>query len=441
MGSVVFEVLIILLLVVANGAFAMSEIAVISARKARLQQLVDEGAAGARIALSLANAPGRFLSTVQIGITLIGILAGAYGGATISEKLALELSHVRLIGPYSRAIGVGVVVAGITYLSLVIGELVPKQLALGNAERIACAVAAPLKVLSRMAAPVVHLLTRSTTVVLWLLRVQEPASRLLVTEEEIRIMIRQGARQGLFALSEQEILERVFRLDDRTISTVMTPRTEIVWLDPQAPLEETRAAVSMSQHTRFPVAREGLDQVLGLVDAKDLLVQSMNGQPLDLEAALRPALFVPEGVSILNVLTQLKEAHSQIALVIDEYGSIEGLVTLTDVLEAIVGDMPLPGETIEPGIVQREDGSWLMDGRLLVEEMKEFLGIQELPEEGVGYQTLGGFVMASLGRIPSTSDRFEWAGFAFEVVDMDERRVDKVLVERRQLAADGGEWA
>lgn len=380
------------------------------------------------MALELANTPNQFLSTIQIGITLIGILAGAFGGATLAEELAAELSRVRWLAPYSEAIGVSVVVMGITYLSLVVGELAPKRLALNNAERIASTVAPWMQTLSRVASPVVRLLSLSTELVLRALGMR-PSLETPVTEEEIKLMIEQGTQVGVFVPAEQEMVKQVFRLADRTVGALMIPRPEVIWLDPNDSPEEVRRKITASGYSQFPVAQGELDNVLGLVYATDLLTQILDGQLIDLQAALRPALYVPESMLVLDVLERLKETYSQVVLVIDEYGGFQGLITIHDILEAIVGDIPLPDEVAEAEVVQREDGSWLMDGRLLVDELKEIVRLEKLPyEEEARYQTLGGLVMTSLGRVPSTGDNFEWGGLRFEVVDMDGHRVDKVLV-------------
>lgn len=428
MDSVALEMVFVVLLVITNGVFAMSEIAVVSARKVRLQQRADTGDRGAYIALELAKTPSQFLSTIQIGITLIGVLAGAFGGATLAEELAAELSRVRFLAPYSEAIGVSIVVVGITYLSLVVGELAPKQLALNNAERIASTVAPLMQTLSRVASPAVRLLSFSTELVLRALGMR-PSSDMPVTEEEIKLMIEQGTQVGVFVPAEQEMVKQVFRLADRTVGALMIPRPEVIWLDPNDSLEEVRHKITASGYSQFPVAQDDLDNVLGLVYAKDLLAQVLSGQPADLKAALRPALIVPESMLVLEVLERLKETRSQVVLVIDEYGGFQGLITIHDILEAIVGDIPLPDEVAEAEVVRREDGSWLMDGRLLVDELRDIIRLKKLPYEGERhYQTLGGLVMTCLGRIPSTGDHFEWGGLRFEVVDMDGRRVDKVLV-------------
>ncbi|HXH10628.1 MAG TPA: hemolysin family protein [Alphaproteobacteria bacterium] len=428
MPSVTFEMVIIFLLIIANGVFAMSEIAVVSARRARLQQWANTGDTRARAALELANAPNQFLSTIQVGITLIGILAGAFGGATIARELEAELLEIPFLAPYSHAISLGIVVLSITYASLIVGELVPKRLALNNPERIAAAVAAPMRALSHLVSPVVYLLSLSTEAVLRVLGVR-PSAEPPVTEEEIRLLLEQGARAGAFEAVERAMVERVFRLGDRRVAGVMTPRTEIVWLDVDASPEEIRRTVTESVHSRFLVAQESLDNVLGVVHAKDLLARAFVGQPIDLMALAQQPLYVPESMRALHVLELFKQSGTHIALVVDEYGGIQGLVTPSDILEAIVGDIPSAEELREPQAVQREDGSWLLDGMLSVDEFKELLQLRALPGEEQGvYQTLAGFVIMHLGRIPSAADHFEWGGLRFEVVDMDGNRVDKVLV-------------
>ena len=428
MPPTMFEALVIFLLIILNGVFAMSEMAVVSARKSRLQQWAEAGNARARAALELANAPNQFLSTVQIGITLIGILAGAFGGATIATALASWLDGIPLLAPYSRALSLAIVVAIITYLSLIVGELVPKRLALNNPERLAAAIASPMRALSRIAHPVVHLLGLSTEFVLRMLGMQstpEPP----VTEEEIRALIAQGAQAGMFEEAEREMVDRVFRLGDRRVGAVMTPRPEIIWLDRDAPPEEIRDTITQSAHSRFLVAEGSLDNVLGVVHAKDLLVHCLGEQTVDLNATLQQPLYVPESMRALKVLELFKQSRTHIALAVDEYGGIQGLVTPNDILESIVGDLPEAGEVVEPLAQQREDGSWLLDGMLPVDEFKALFHLGPLPgEDQAVYHTVAGFVIMQLGRIPAAADSFEWEGLKIEVVDMDGNRVDKVLV-------------
>jgi putative hemolysin len=428
MSSLSLEVFFVVALILVNGVLAMAEMAVVSARKIRLQQRASEGDEKARAALFLAEDPGDFLSTVQIGISLVGILAGAFGGATIAEQLAARLSEILWLAPYSEALSVGVVVLAITYLSLVFGELVPKRLALNNAERTAATLAGPMRTLARLTSPAVRLLSFSTDLVLRLLGAKK-SNEPLVTEEEVRVMIEQGTEAGVFEAAEQDMVAGVFRLGDRRVGTLITPRTEIVWLDLEDPPEVNQRKIIESVHSIFPVAEGSLDNVLGVVLAKDLLVSSLEGRPVILKDLLREPLYVPENMAALKALELLRAARLPMALVIDEYGGLQGMVTLNDILQAIVGEVSAPGEGEEPGIIQREDGSWLLDGMLPVDEFAELFDLDELPEiETAQYQTLGGFVMSHLGRIPTPGDHFEWADLRIEVMDMDGFRVDKVLV-------------
>lgn len=428
MQKIAVEIIVIMVLIMANGVFAMSEIAVVSSRRARLQQRAEDGDHGASVALQLADQPNQFLSTVQIGISLIGVLAGAFGGATVAEEVASALQVVPQLAPYGESIGVIVVVLGITYLSLVIGELVPKRYALSNPEKIASRLARPMQMLSRFVAPIVSLLGVSTDLVLKIVAPRLPEKE-AVTEEEIRVMIQEGTEVGVFEPAEEEMIGQVLRLADRTVETLMTPRSEVIWLDLAETAEEARKKIAASAHSRFPVARDHLDNVLGLVYAKDLLAQTLDCQEFNLERSLRPALFVPENASALSLLERFRETQSHAALVIDEYGGFNGLVTINDVLDAIVGDLPVPEEAAEPQIVRREDGSWLIDGLLPVDELAELLDLAGLPgsEQGL-YRTVGGLVLTSLGKIPSMGDWFVQGRWRFEVVDMDGLRVDTVWV-------------
>ncbi|WP_017651178.1 hemolysin family protein [Fortiea contorta] len=428
MSSITFEILIILVLIIANGIFSMSEMAIVSARKVRLQQLANQGDVKARAALKLAESPNQFFSTIQVGITLIGILTGAFGGATIAEKLAVYLKLVPFLEPYSQPASFGIVVIIITYLSLIVGELVPKRLALNNPEGIAAFVAIPMRALAALASPVVYLLSASTEMVLRLLGIT-PSAEPQVTEEEIKILIEQGTEAGTFEEAEQDMVERVFRLGDRPVSAFMTPRPDIVWLDLDDSPEENREKMIDSAYSRYPVCQEGLDNVLGVIPVTDLLARSLQGEPLDLTVGLRQPVFVPESTRGLKVLELFKQTITHMALVVDEYGVIQGLVTLNDIMSEIVGDVPSADSEEDPQAVQREDGSWLLDGMLPVESFLKLFNQQEWESEEHGsYQTLGGFVITHLGRIPAAADHFEWQGMRLEVMDMDGNRVDKVLV-------------
>ncbi|MCC5631634.1 hemolysin family protein [Nostoc sphaeroides CHAB 2801] len=428
MSSINFEILIILVLIIANGVFSMSEMAIVSARKVRLQQLANQGDAKAKAALKLAESPNHFLSTVQVGISLIGILTGAFGGATIANRLAVYVKLVPLLAPYSEPLSFGIVVLIITYLSLIVGELVPKRLALNNPERIASIVAIPMEALAAIASPVVFLLSASTDLILRLLGITA-STEPQVTEEEIKILIEQGTEAGTFEEAEQDMVERVFRLGDRPVSYLMTPRPDIVWLDLDDSAEENRQKMVDSAYSRYPVCQGGLDNVLGVMPVTDLLARSFRGEPLDLTVGLRQPVFVPESTRGLKVLELFKQTITHMALVVDEYGVIQGLVTLNDIMSEIVGDVPSTDGQDQPQAVQREDGSWLLDGMLPVEEFLELFGMEEWKSEESGsYQTLGGFVITHLGRIPAAADHFEWQSMRIEVMDMDGNRVDKVLV-------------
>lgn len=424
-----FEIIVVLLLIIANGLFSMAEMAVVSARKTRLAELADRGDDKARAALKLANSPNQFLSAVQVGITLIGILAGAFGGATLSVPIANAIAQVPLLAPYSQAIGFGLVVLLTAYLSLILGELVPKRLALNNPERIASTVSVRMHWVTSLANPFIRFLTTSTDVVLTLFGANHPSDEPLVTEEEIKVMVRQGAEAGTFEVAEQDMVERVFRLADQRVVALMTPRLDVVWLDLNDPAEVNRQKMMESRHSRFPVCQDNLDTVLGVVHVTDLLARSLAGEPFDLTTMLRQPLYIPEGTHALKVLELFKQSSTHIALVVDEYGVLQGVVTLNDVMEVIIGDVPFADRPHESPAVQRDDGSWLLDGMLPIDKLKEIFELEGLPgEERGNYQTLGGFIVTQLGRIPTATDHFDWENVRFEVVDMDGNRVDKVLV-------------
>ncbi|HMV84648.1 MAG TPA: hemolysin family protein [Blastocatellia bacterium] len=430
MSQITFEIFAIFVLLIANGIFAMSEMAIVSARKARLKQRADQGDARALAALALAESPGPFLSTVQIGITLVGILAGAFGGSRIAERLAPSLSGLPYVGAYAETVAFVLVVIVITYFSLVIGELIPKRLALHSAESIAVRMASPMGKLSKFVSPIVVLLDRSTDGLLRLFGLRESAEP-PVTEDEIKILIEQGIHAGVFVETERDLVERIFHLADRRVSELMVPRTSMVWLNIDDSPEEINAVISGSPHSRFPVAQETPDNILGVVQIKNLWAQGLTRTPLNLKAALEKPLFLPEGTHAFRALEAFRQSRTQVALVVDEHGGVEGLVTLNDILEAIVGDLPNPGETVEPLYRQREDGSYLIDGALDVDGFKKLFTLKYLPgEQDDWYQTVGGFVMTHLGKIPRAGDCFEWGGLKIEVLDMDRNRVDKLLVQQ-----------
>lgn len=424
------ELLIILLLIVANGVFAMSETALLAARKARLQQRANQGDQRAAVALEIANQPNAFLATIQIGITLIGILAGAFGGAAVASGLAEMLRNVPIFAPSAEPIAFATVVLLTTYLSLIIGELVPKQLALSNPERVASLIAVPMRALSRVAAPLVRFLDNSSGFVLRLLNVR-PSAEPAVTEEEIKVMIAQGTQIGTFEEAERRLMDGVLRLADVRVGALMTPRTEVTWFDVNEPIESVREKIAKSGKSRFPVARGSLDDVIGVVRAKDLLARALANEPFDLTACLQPPLFVPESLTALKLLNRFRDANTHIALIIDEYGGLRGVVTIADIMAEIVGGNYLEEEAIEPEVVQREDGSWLINGMMTIQEFAELFPMLRLPDESEReYQTLGGYLMSQFGRIPQIGDIHEADGLRFEVVDMDGYRVDRVLVSR-----------
>ena len=422
------DILIVGLLILANSFFSLAEFALISAKAARLQKRAAEGDAGAAAALELVRDPTQFLSTIQIGITIAGILVGAFGGATLAGPLAGVLAGIPFIAPYSSPIAVATVIIIVTYLTLVIGELVPKRVAMSNAERSASLVARPMQLLTLIATPLVRVLAASTEAVLRALGVRQPPGP-GVTEEDIRVLIGQATRAGIFQEEEQDMVESVFRLGDRRVSVLMTPRPDVVAVDVEDPIEENWQKMAGSRHIYFPVYREHLDNILGIVSIRNLWTRMIAGESPDLAKAIEPALFIPESARALAILDEFKSSGARVALVTDEYGSIEGLVTVHDIMEAIVGDIPPAGHLPEGPAVRREDGSWLLDGMLPIDEFHDLINVATLPEEERGYyQTLGGFVMMYLERTPRAGDRFTWNGLRFEVVDMDGHRVDKVLV-------------
>jgi putative hemolysin len=428
MSPINFEIFILLVLIIANGVFSLSEMAIISARKIKLQQLANQGEAKARVVLKLAESPNNFISTIQIVITLLAILTGAIAGQTIVTELIVYIRFIPFLAAYSQSIAFGLVVVIITYLTLVLGELLPKRLALNNPEAIATFVAIPMHTLTKIATPVVNFLSASTNMIvrgLGMTPYLEPP----VTEEEIKILIEQGTEAGTFEEAEQDMVERVFRLGDRPVSSFMTPRPDIVWLDLDDSLEQNRQKIIESAYSRYPVCQGGLDNVLGIIPVTDLLARCFRNEPMDLTIGLRHPVYVPEITPGLKVLELFKQTITFMALIVDEYGVIQGLVTLKDIMSEIVGDVPEELGEEEPQAVQREDGSWLLDGMLHIDEFYELFNLEEweIPERG-SYQTLGGFVINHLSRIPVVADYFEWRGMRIEVVDMDGNRVDQVLV-------------
>ncbi len=433
--SIAFELLLILLLVLLNGAFAMSELAIVSARRARLMALQRKGSAGAEAALELAENPERFLPTVQVGITLVGILAGAFGGARLADRLGPVIDLIPGIAPYGGEIAFGIVVVCITYLSLIAGELVPKQLALRNPDAIAVIVSRPLAALARISGPIVWLLASSSSLMLRLLGASRPAEQ-SVTEEEVKAVVAEGATSGAIETEERQMIERVLRLADKPVRALMTPRTELEWLDRTASPEDVAQRLRSTGVTRFVVSDGRVDNVVGVVAAKDLLDQLLEGGPISIARAMRQPIVLPDTLSALDAVERLRGDRIGIALVFDEYGSFEGVVTASDLLEAIVGELGAvpPTEARPDPAVKRHDGSLLLDGMMASDELKARLDLPDLPAEGT-YHTVAGLMLALLQRVPKEGDRIAFAGWRFEVLDMDGRRVDKVLAVKDEAIA------
>lgn len=428
----IIELVIVVLLILLNGFFAMSELALVSARRVRLQAMAEGGHRGARAALALAEDPSRLLSTVQVGITLVGIFTGAFGGATLSEPLRGWLATLPVVGPWADGLSFALVVVAITYLSLIVGELVPKRIALNHAEAIAARVARPMQTIATVGAPIVWLLQRSTELVLRILGVRA-ASGQTVTEEEVKTLIAEGTEAGVFVEAEREMIDGVLRLADRSVRSIMTPRHEMVWVDLEDPEEEIRRTIAESGRSRFPVARGSLDELEGMIQTKDLLDRMLHGSPFDVPATMRPPLVVPDGTPALKLLDTFRSSSIHLAVVVDEYGSVEGLVTPSDILSAIAGEVgDLSVDADGYSIVRRDDGSWLVDAMTPIDEVERLLRLRGLRSEDGDYQTLAGFVLWHLGHLPKVAESFVEDGVRYEVIDLDGNRIDKVLVRVEQ---------
>ncbi len=420
--SVNSEIITILVLIVINGVLAMSEAAMLATRKVKLQQLSNEGDKAAQAALELLKHPNIFLSTIQIVITLIGVFAGAVGGATIANAFAFELEKIVWIAPYAQSLAFGVVVVTITILTIWLGELVPKRIGLHSPERITKLVAGPMVLLSKLFSPLIKLMSWGTELILSLFGIKHSAE-LPITEEELQVLIDQGTQAGVFEVAEQDMVEGVFSLGDQRVYSVMTPRTEVVWLDVEDNPDEILEKIGNSPYSRFPLRQDSLETIIGIVKSRDLLVTTLAKKEINLRELAKAPTFIPETMLASRALEVLKKNNTEMLLVVDEFGGVQGLLTINDILEEIVGVL----QDEEPQATQRQDGSWLLDGMLEVDEFKDIFELNELPHEDE-YETLSGFVMTSLGRIPQAADHFEWNNLRFEVVDMDGRRVDKVLV-------------
>jgi putative hemolysin len=423
------QLAVVLLLILLNGFFALAEMAVISARTARLQHAAELGRSGAQIALDLKRDPSRFLSTVQIGITVIGVLASVFGGHTLADTITQQLSRIAGWEAYASTISFVLVVAAISYLTLIFGELVPKRIALGRPEFIARRLSRLVRTMARIAGPVEWFLSASSNLVLRLVPARTGGEPPSVTEEEITLMLRDATAAGHFEAGETAIVQMALRLGDRRLGAMMTPRTQVEWLDLTDTEDENRAKIRDSAYSRFPVVEGGPQQVVGVVQVKDLLSAMLAGRPFDLRASMQPPLYIPDTVTALRALEIFKQRGEPMALVVDEYGDFEGVVTLHDILQVLVGEIAEPGDEDNPAVVRREDGSFLVDGMTLVDEVTDLTGLPELPGEASGdFHTLGGFMMARINRIPTAGDNVEVGGFRFEVVSMDGHRVERVLI-------------
>lgn len=426
------DITLIVILIVINGIFAMSEMAVVSSRKARLQKLLGERRSGAKAALHLHDEPSRFLSTVQVGITSVGILSGALGEGALTQPIYRQLVQFPALAPYAEVIALVATVVLITYFSVVVGELVPKRLALLRPESIALAVARPMQFLSVLAAPLVWLLSSSSNLLLRLVGAHRPQPA-TVTDEEIKLLMEIGSEAGVFHAAERKLVANVLKLDEQRVGAVMTPRSEICAVDLADTDDEVRASVADCPYTRLVACENGLDNVLGVLHRGDLLQTMMRGVPFSIEAALRPPLYVQDSITLPQLLTYFREMRADFALIVDEYGDLEGLVTLSDVLGAIVGGLPAATPDLDTDLVQRDDGSWLVDGSLSMTHIKSVIGMNgRFPGEEINaYNTIGGFILFRLEKVPSVADHFEYGDWRFEVVDIDGTRIDKVLISRK----------
>jgi len=426
--SVWLELAIVTLLILVNGLLAMAEIAIISVRKTRLQTLAAAGRNDARVALGLASAPTEFLAAIQVGITLIGVIAGAFGGARIAERLAVVLAGIPAVAPFADGLALGLVVVVITFATLTVGELVPKRVGMALPEQIALIVAGPMRLVAWILTPAVRILSFVTKVVLRLLGVRaNPDTEL--TEEELRVMIEQGTASGLFGKAGENIMKRALRLGDRTVGELMTPRPKIVAIDLSEDLERSIQLMVDSPHSYFPAFDGSPDRILGLVSIKHSWTRMAGGGKVDLKQSLIQPLYAVESMPALKLLELFKQSGKHVAIAVDEYGGTAGIITIIDLMEAIVGDLPGTKDDMKASAIKRKDGSWLVDGMISTDDLKELFHFNKLPREDDGdYQSLGGLMMAVMGRIPKETDNFVWEGWRFEVIDMDGMRVDKVLV-------------
>ncbi len=427
LSALFIEIFVIIVLVFINGIFAMSEIALISARKFRLRELTDRGKRGARYALLLCKDPTRFLSTVQIGISLMGILSGVYGGAIVAKYLERLLETIPMLAPHARTLSLSIVVLVITFLFLVVGEIIPKRLAMLHPESISSFFAIPMYFLSRIAAPAVYIISMTSNGILRLFGIKKHHDEEAMSEEEIKQLFRQGARTGVFHPSEINLVERVLKLDDRPVGSLMTPIKDAAWFEENEPFRQCMEKVRDTAHSCFPVARKSLDNIIGVAWVKDLLAASCQTNPV-LKDIVKPAVYAPAHLNSLQILDRFQDTRTHMILIVNNSETVEGLITINDILQAIIGELPYPTWFEEPGIIRRDDGSLLLDGHLSVRKVKKALKIPKMPEKEKGrYKNLAELVKGHLDHIPISGESFSWEGYRFEVVDMDGPHVDKVL--------------
>ena len=427
MDAGILEIIIIIVLIILTGYLSMAELAVVSVRRGKMQKYLDEGNEKAQIVLDLLEDPNEFLSTVQIGISLIGVLTGAFGGVTLSEPLSKLISFV----PYNEQISIIIVVIITTYLTLVVGEIVPKVIALNNPEKVSLKVARSMVILSKISKPISYILAKSSRFLLWVLRIENRNDN-IVTEEEIELMIKEGREDGTIEQEEEDIIKRVFKLDDQKVESIMTPRNEIIWIDLEDTREINKVKIMESKRSIFPIAYGELDDFMGVVQAKDILSLMFSDVDFDINEIIKEPLVVSENLETLELLKEFKENQEYVhmSLVVDEFGSVEGLITLNDLLEGIVGDIPGIDENDEPRATERKDGTWLIDGRFGIDNFKELFDIDESfpDEEEDGFTTIAGFILSISGTLPDVNDKYQWKRFCFEIVDLDGHQIDKILV-------------
>ncbi len=423
------EVVVIVVLILLNAVLAMSELSVVSSRRSRLQSLVKRRHRGARAALKLLDDPTAFLSTVQIGITAIGVLAGAFSGATLADELTAWLDSFPWIAPYGNPVAIGAIVLVITYLSLVAGELVPKRIAMSDPERVASTLAPFMRSLARFASPAVWVLRLSTEAILRLFGLARERA-MTVTEDEVKMLVAEGTRAGVFMPKEREMIEGVLRLADRTARAIMTPRTEVAWLDEHATAMDVVEQIEKRRLSRFPVCRDTIDNPLGVVHMKDLVRAALSGQPLSLPELLVPPFVVLDGTPVLKLLEGFRREGVHMAIVVDEYGATQGVVTLADIIEAVAGALPELGNELSMALVKRDDGSWLVDGSVAIDEFEDRIGLSGLRGSRT-FDTVAGYALYRLGRLPSVGDAFTDRTGHYEIVDMDGRRIDKLIFTPR----------